>query len=141
MSTYAHIQDEMVVNVVAWDGEGHIFDSFTAYEVKENEQIGPEFSAIKDNKGAWSFTPPSVVMTDEEIALANIFTAQSEHDVATSNINAIRQIVEDGDYEDSSEEEVRILIDGWTSYRIALRSYLKAADGSKELPRKAEDNN
>jgi len=137
MSTYALIKDGMVVNVVVWDGEGQMFDSFTTYEVKENEQIGPGYSAKKDKKGSWSFTPPSVVMTDEEIALANISTAQSEYDVATANINALRQIVEDGDYEDSSEEEVKNLINEWTSYRIALRSYLKVADGSKELPRKA----
>ncbi|MDT3545623.1 hypothetical protein [Cronobacter sakazakii] len=86
--------------------------------------------------------------TDEEVAAilsANasaeaMSSAESEYNRATQKINALNEKMEDGDYsEGETEESIAAIKKTWTDYRIALRAYIKAADGTKELP-KAPDS-
>ncbi|ELY2859500.1 hypothetical protein SMC83_001943 [Cronobacter sakazakii] len=82
--------------------------------------------------------------TDEEVAAllsANasaeaLNSAESEYTRATLQINALNEKVEDGDYsEGETEESVGAVKKAWTDYRIALRAYIKAADGTQQLPK------
>lgn len=81
--------------------------------------------------------------TDEEVAThlaaiasgAALNSAESEYNRATRKINALNEKMEDDDYSDGeSEESLTAIKNLWKEYRIALRAYIKDADGTKELP-------
>ena len=135
MSAYALIKDGIVVNAVLWDGEGEIFQEFETYEIGEGEAVGPGFTAEKDQKGNWVFTAPVVVVTPEQQAQKNLNTAQSEYSLASSQITALNQRIEDEDYSDElTADIVSALKTSWTKYRKELRAYIEKSDGAVKLP-------
>lgn len=137
MSGYALIKDGVVVNAVVWNGEGDLFSEYETYEIQEGDQVGPGFTAEKDKKGNWIFTAPVIVLTDAEKAEINLRTAQAEYDLASAQITALNQRIEDEDYSDDyTEEAVAASKAAWTNYRKALRAYISSGDGTKSLPKK-----
>lgn len=134
MSNYALIKNGLVENVVVWDGEGDIFSEYTTYELSDGEVAAPDFSAIKDSKGNWTFNAPEVNLTPQQQSELNIISAQSEYDRASSKINSIRDQIEDEDFETISEDKLNKLLVTWTNYRKSLRSYLALGDGNKDVP-------
>ncbi|MEN4667723.1 hypothetical protein ABEG72_15900 [Pantoea agglomerans] len=134
MSAYALIKDGIVVNAVLWDGEGDLFQDFETHEIKEGEIVGPGFFAEADQKGNWTFTAPVTEVTEEEKAEENLRSAQAEYDLASAQITALNQRIEDEDYsgEYSQEAVVSSKIE-WTNYRKVLRAYLAAGDGTSDL--------
>lgn len=77
---------------------------------------------------------PEKYLTDAEkleiMQKNNLITAQSEYDLATSNIDALSQQIEDEDGDLTGLESQK---QAWTNYRKSLRAYLKT-DGSDEVP-------
>jgi len=138
MSAYALIKDGIVVNAVLWDGEGDLFQEFETYEISEGEVVGPGYSAEKDSKGKWIFSAPVIEITPEEQADKNIHDAQSAYDQASAKITSLNEIIEDEDYSTSPEEDVRVELASWTSYRKALRAYIAKGDGKISLPESPE---
>lgn len=73
-------------------------------------------------------------LTDEQkLAIAqnqNLNKAQEQYEIATSNIDALSQQIEDEDGDLPTLEATKTQ---WTNYRKGLRAYLKT-DGSSELP-------
>ncbi|MCX2201459.1 hypothetical protein [Pantoea agglomerans] len=135
VSSYALIKDGVVVNAVLWNGEGDLFPEYETYEIKEEDQVGPGFTAEKDKKGSWVFTAPVVEITPEERAQKNLSTAQSEYNRASAQITALNQRIEDEDYSgDYTEAAVAKSKNDWTTYRKALRAYISEADGKEALP-------
>lgn len=136
VSSYALIKDGVVANAVLWNGEGDLFPEYETYEIKEDDQVGPGFTAEKDKAGNWVFTPPVVEITPEEQAQKNLSTAQSEYNLASAQITALNQRIEDEDYSgEFTEEAVAKSKADWTTYRKALRAYISAADGAASLPK------
>lgn len=136
MSGYALIKDGLVVNAVVWDGEGDIFQEYETYEIKDNDLVGPGFTAKKDGKGNWFFTPPVIEITPEEQAQKNLNTAQSEYNRASAQITALNQRIEDEDYSgEFTEKAVAKSKADWTTYRKALRAYIAEATGKGDLPK------
>lgn len=72
VSSYALIKDGVVVNAVVWDGKGDLFPEYETYEIQDGDQVGPGFTAEKDKKGNWIFSPPPAPeLTKEQIAEKN----------------------------------------------------------------------
>ncbi|MEN4597878.1 hypothetical protein ABEG75_07900 [Pantoea agglomerans] len=136
VSSYALIKDGVVVNAVLWDGEGDLFPEYETYEIKEQDQVSPGFTAEKDKKGTWVFTAPVVEITPEEQAQKNLSAAQSGYNLASAQITALNQRIEDEDYSgEFTEEAVEKSKADWTTYRKALRAYISAGDGTASLPK------
>lgn len=136
VSSYALIKDGVVVNAVLWNGEGDLFPEYETYEIKEGDQVGPGFNAKKDDKGNWVFTAPVVEITPEEQAQKNLSAAQSEYNLASAQITALNQRIEDEDYSgDYTEGAVAKSKADWTTYRKALRAYIAEATGKGDVPK------
>ncbi|KEY42712.1 hypothetical protein [Pantoea agglomerans] len=136
VSSYALIKDGVVVNAVLWNGEGDLFPEYETYEIKEEDQVGPGFTAEKDKKGSWVFTAPVIEITPEEQAQKNLSAAQSAYNLASAQITALNQRIEDEDYSgDYTEEAVAKSKADWTTYRKALRAYIAEATGKGDLPK------
>lgn len=78
--------------------------------------------------------PPLPEQTPAELAAANMATAASEYERATVAIGSLNEQIEDADYDGSTEEAVKAELASWTDYRKQLRAYIKAGDGSQQLP-------
>lgn len=81
-----------------------------------------------------TFAAPEIVRTPEEVAAENLATAQSEYNRASEYITALNEQIEDADYTDTTEADVKAELTVWTEYRKQLRAYVKAGDGSKAPP-------
>ena len=133
MSRYAVVASGVVINMVAWNG----LDDWMP-------DIGEPVLAPDGVSKGWSYAdgiftaPPSPELTLEEVATANLFTAQSEYDRATEQITALNGQIEDADYAGTSEEAVHEMLTLWTGYRKQLRAYIKADDGNQLLPSSPE---
>ncbi|HEG1926034.1 TPA: hypothetical protein SCR98_000309 [Enterobacter kobei] len=134
MKDYALIRNGVVENVVRWDGNGDLFIEYITYEIKEEHQVGPGFSANKNSGGEWVFEAPVIVITPEEHAVINLQSARSEYDRASAKITALYERIEDEDYTGTTEAVVKNALATWTTYRKYLRSYISADDGSLDLP-------
>lgn len=95
----------------------------------DGSSVGPGWSYDGE-----TFTAPVIVKTPEEVAAENISTAQSEYERASEHITALNEQIEDADYAGTTENEVETELATWTDYRKQLRAYIKAGDGSQELP-------
>ncbi|WNK50201.1 hypothetical protein RM153_07670 [Pantoea agglomerans] len=136
VSSYALIKGGVVVNAVLWNGEGDLFPEYETYEIKEEDQVGPSFTAEKDKKGSWVFTAPVVEITPEEQAQKNLNIAQSEYNHASAQITALNQRIEDEDYSgELTEAAVAKSKAELTAYRKALRAYIAEASGRDVLPK------
>lgn len=136
VSSYALIKDGVVANAVLWNGEGDLFPEYETYEIKGNDQVGPGFTAEKDKKGNWVFTPPVIEITPVEQAQKNLSAAQSEYNLASAQITALNQRIEDEDYSgEFTEEAVARSKADWATYRKALRAYIAEATGKGALPK------
>lgn len=141
MANYALIKDGVVFNMIIWDGPEESPIDFGE---------GVTYALIPDDDGnipgqGWLFENDKFVcppLTDEEkeekdqeekrMRLEN---SQAEYDRASSRITAINQQLDDEDYSDGeTEDSLTAEKSTWTAYRVKLRAYIKAADGSKELP-------
>lgn len=135
-SIYAVIANGVVVNTIVWDGITPLGDDEQPFAVRidfdASNGLVPGIGWRYDNG---EFSPPPVPeKTPEQIATENIHTAQSQYDIASKKINALQEQIDDEDWTNTSEDELRAELAGWTAYRRALRSYLSTADGSQSLP-------
>ncbi|EPS5556355.1 MULTISPECIES: hypothetical protein [Enterobacter] len=127
---YALVKDNVVENLIAWDGEGDLFPGYDAIEL--SDELIASVGWSYDGK---TFTaPPDPAKTPEEQAAENLAIAQSEYDRATIVINELNEQIQDEDYDGTTEEAVKDELAAWTNYRKELRAYIKAADGSQQLP-------
>ena len=127
---YALVKDNVVENLIAWDGEGDLFPGYDAIEL--SDELIASVGWSYDGK---TFTaPPEPAKTPEEQAAENLAIAQSEYDRATIVINELNEQIHDEDYDGTTEEAVKDELAAWTNYRKELRAYIKAADGSQQLP-------
>ncbi|EGO4099527.1 hypothetical protein U9Z24_04090 [Escherichia coli] len=127
---YALVKDNVVENLIAWDGEGDLFPGYDAIEL--SDELIASVGWSYDGK---TFTaPPEPAKTPEEQAAENLAIAQSEYDRATIVINELNEQIQDEDYDGTTEEAVKDELAAWTNYRKELRAYIKAADGSQQLP-------
>ncbi|MDP8717047.1 MULTISPECIES: hypothetical protein [Serratia] len=122
---------------------GTVVNTITCESIELAEELNTGVMAVDiDGLSAgigWSydgqeFTAPVIVKTPEEIASENMATARSEYDRATDIITALNEQIEDADYDGTTEENVKAELAEWTDYRKQLRAYIKAGDGSQELP-------
>ncbi|HDS8579970.1 TPA: hypothetical protein QH731_005374 [Klebsiella variicola] len=122
---------------------GTVVNTIICESIELAEVLNPGVMAVDiDGLSAgigWSydgqeFTAPVIVKTPEEIASENMATARSEYDRATDIITALNEQIEDADYDGTTEDDVNVELAEWTEYRKQLRAYIKAGDGSKELP-------
>ncbi|QKN82052.1 hypothetical protein [Scandinavium goeteborgense] len=62
--TYALINiDNIVTNIVVWDGEGEMFDGFQIYKIEVGDFVGPGYIATRiENK--WFFTAPEEITNE-----------------------------------------------------------------------------
>ncbi|MEG7408320.1 hypothetical protein V6E05_01030 [Citrobacter freundii] len=127
---YAVIRNGIVINtiILSEDSEWIKEPGDIIVEITGHAGIGWGY----DGK---TFTPPVVVKTPEQIAAENLLNAQNEYTAASSKIQALRDQIEDEDWGNSSESEVRSELSAWTEYRKALRSYLNTGDGSNPPPK------
>lgn len=58
MQVYALIKNNIVENIVVWDGKGKLFDGYEVIEITKQTFISPGFNAFKDQNGKWLFQPP-----------------------------------------------------------------------------------
>lgn len=130
---YAVVENEIVVNVILWDGESEWSpDNGVAIIADSGVSIG------------WSYVdevftpPPPPKPTPEDIAAKNLASAQSEYDSATKSINALNEQIADSDYNGTTEEAVKDELYAWTEYRKQLRAYINEGDGSKTPPSKPD---
>ncbi len=57
-NTYALINsDNIVTNIIEWDGQGGLFDDFQKYKLEDGDFVGPGYIATKNGK-KWIFTEP-----------------------------------------------------------------------------------
>ena len=127
---YALVKDNVVENLIAWDGEGDLFPGYDAIEL--SDELIASVGWSYDGK---TFTaPPEPAKTPEEQAAENRAIAHSEYDRATIVINELNEQIQDEDYDGTTEEAVKDELAAWTNYRKELRAYIKAADGSQQLP-------
>lgn len=130
ITRYALVKDNVVENLIAWDGEGDLFPGYDAIEL--SDELIASVGWSYDGK---TFTaPPEPAKTPEEQAAENLAIAQSEYDRATIVINELNEQIQDEDYDGTTEEAVKDELAAWTNYRKELRAYIKAADGSQQLP-------
>ncbi|WP_316391279.1 hypothetical protein [Citrobacter farmeri] len=122
---------------------GIVVNTIICESVEMASELYPDFVVIDiddvDAGIGWSydgsaFTAPVIVKTPEEIASENLATAQSEYDRASVQITALNEQIQDDDYDGTTEDAVKADLANWTNYRKEVRAYLKAADGSQELP-------
>lgn len=136
--TYAVIENGMVVNVIVWDGKASMGWGGDQLAI-QIAQSGVGTSATIPGIG-WSYEngiftpPPSPPLTPENIAAKNLALAQAAYNVATAKITALNERIADADYAGTTEAEVNADLIAWTDYRKKLRAYIKANDGSKDLP-------
>lgn len=127
-NVYAVVDKGVVANLVVWDGE-----SEWAPDVGKAVLCGADVGIgwLYDGE---KFTPPVIVKTPEELSIENMSVARSQYDRATVSITALNEQIEDADYDGTTEEAVKAGLAAWTDYRKQLRAYIKAGDGSKQLP-------
>ncbi len=137
-NTYAVIENGTVVNVIVWDGETAI--GFGGNQIAiQIAQSGDGTSAPTPGIG-WSYAngvfipPPEPEQTAEDLAAQNLALAQAAYNVATAKITALNEQIEDSDYAGTTENAVKVELEAWTRYRIALRAYIRGEDGSQPLP-------
>lgn len=128
MANYALIKNSVVDNIVIWDGEGDLFSAYQVVELSEDTIAGPGWTY--DGK---LFTAPVTEQTPEEIAMRNLVTANAEYDRATAQIDVLNEQIKDEDWTGTTEATVNAALASWTTYRKALRAYIKAGDGSQSL--------
>lgn len=138
---YAVVLDGLVINTIVWDGESPIGQGGNQLLVKISSVGGSGGSLVTTPGRGWTYLdgefspPPPEEPSPEEISAQSIFTASREYDSATANIQSITEQIEDADYTGTTEGELKAKLSAWTDYRKLLRAYLKAGDGSKELPK------
>lgn len=151
MSSYALFKDGFVSNVVVWDGQGNIFDSFSPVEIKDSfmpdigdayvgsvlypmPRDGYEYTFNSDSL-EWEITTEGEEDKQRLLALQNIATAQAEYNRASDKITALQQQIDDEDYS-GGDTATSIAADKatWVSYRKALRGYIATANGGAILP-------
>lgn len=136
--TYAVIENGMVINVIVWDGKTSMAWRGDQLAI-QIAQSGVGTSSPIPGIG-WSYEngvftpPPSPPLTPESIAAKNLALAQAAYNVATTKITALNEQIADADYAGTTEAEVNADLITWTDYRKKLRAYIKANDGSKDLP-------
>ncbi|EEY8688820.1 hypothetical protein DFZ21_07990 [Escherichia coli] len=122
---------------------GIVENTIICASVELAEKLFPnyEFVDIDDVTAGigWSydgenFTAPVIVKTPEEQAAENMAMAQSEYDRATVVINELNEQIQDADYTDTTENEVKSALTEWTEYRKSLRAYIRAGDWTQSLP-------
>ncbi len=59
MHIYALIKNNIVENIVVWDGRDNLFEGYEVFEITKPTFISPGFSAHKDENGEWIFQPPT----------------------------------------------------------------------------------
>ncbi|MGE4892688.1 hypothetical protein AB8890_22000 [Yersinia enterocolitica] len=128
MASYALIKNGVVENVIIWDGKGGMFSDYQVVELGEDTVAGPGWAY--DGK---IFTAPAIVQTPEEIAMQNLLTANAEYGRATARIDVLNEQIEDEDWTGTTEAGVNAALTSWTTYRKALRAYIKLGDGSQPL--------
>ncbi|EPC7128935.1 TPA: hypothetical protein RI347_000866 [Escherichia coli] len=137
-TTYAVIENGMVVNVIIWDGVTSIGFGGDQLTI-QIAQSGVGTSAPIPGIG-WSYEngvftpPPSPPLTPESMAAKNLALAQAAYNVATAKITALNEQIADADYAGTTEDEVNDELTAWTDYRKQLRAYIKTGDGNLALP-------
>ena len=131
MPNYALLKNKIVENIAVCESDEYATTFFSDYTVVNVDNIMASPGWTYDGK---TFSAPKVELTKEEINLSNLEKASSEYSRATSQIDAINEQIEDEDWIDSTEEDVKSLLASWTDYRKKLRAYIKFADGSVALP-------
>lgn len=131
MPNYALIKNKIVENIAVCESDEYATTFFNDFTVVNVDNIMASPGWTYDGK---TFSAPEVELTKEEINLSNLEKANSEYSRATSQIDAINEQIEDEDWIDSTEEDVKSQLASWTDYRKKLRAYIKVADGSVALP-------
>lgn len=127
----ALIKNAVVENTIICGSVKEAAELFPSYSVVDIDGVLAGTGWTYDGK---NFKAPEIVKTPEEIASENMATARSEYDRATDSITALNEQIEDADYDGTTEENVKVELSEWTDYRKQLRAYIKAGDGSQELP-------
>lgn len=136
--TFAVIENEVVVNVILWDGKTAIGFGGNQSHI-QIAQSGVGSSAPLPGIG-WSykkgkFTPPPIPEpSPDEISARNLATAQAGYGAATLAITALNEQIEDADYTGTTETAVKFALSEWIAYRVSLRAYIRAGDGSIAPP-------
>lgn len=129
---FALITNGIVVNTIICESDELAQELFSSdFTVVNIDGVSVGIGWAYDGK---EFAAPVIVKTPEEIAAENMATARSEYDRATDIITALNEQIEDADYDGTTEENVKVELSEWTDYRKQLRAYIKAGDGSQELP-------
>lgn len=125
---YAVVENNLVTNIVLWNGEDEWPHAAQAILTDSDTGIGWHYA-----NGV--FTAPVIEPTAEEIARENMSAATSEYDRASVKIAALNDRIADEDWSGTAESTIRAELLAWTAYRKSLRAYISAADWSKRLPR------
>ncbi|MGC6745065.1 hypothetical protein ACP0HM_12180 [Escherichia coli] len=137
--TYAVIENGTVVNVIVWDGETAI--GFGGNQIAiQIAQSGDGTSAPTPGIG-WSYAngvfipPPEPEQTAEDLAAQNPALAQAAYNVATAKNHCTERADRRfGLRRGQQKNAVKVELEAWTRYRIALRAYIRGEDGSQPLP-------
>lgn len=129
---YALIIDGIVTNVFVCDTDENAREVYPGSVVVNIDETAVGIGWSYD--GSTFTAPPAPEKTPEEIAAENLETAQSEYERATVHITQLNEQIADADYAGTTEDAVKSELAAWTEYRKDLRAYIKAGDGSKDLP-------
>lgn len=129
MKNYAVVEDELVINIVLWDGKSD-WSPGAGIAVPAGDDVGIGWSYKKGK-----FTPPPIPEpSPDEISARNLASAQAAYGAATLAINALNEQIEDADYSGTTEDSVKAEIAAWIAYRVSLRAYIRIGDGSASPP-------
>lgn len=128
---FALIKNAVVENTIVCESEELAKELYHDFTIVEIDGIPAGMGWTYNGE---TFAAPVIVKTPEEVEAENLAAAQSEYERASDHITALNEQIEDADYAGTTEEEVKAELAAWTDYRKQLRAYIKAGDGSQQLP-------
>lgn len=130
---FALIKNSVVENTILCDSKQLAAEMNSGYEVVNIDDGDAAIGWVYDGK---EFSAPIMVKTPEEIAASNMAAAHVEYESISMKITALNEKIQDSDWEESTELDVKEELAASIEYRKSLRAYIKAADGNLALPQR-----
>lgn len=126
MNNYTLISDDLVKNIIIWNGEGDLFPEYIAVELSDNIAVGVGWSYAD---GVFT-PPPEPEKTPEELISAANIQKSSLLSAANATIVPLQDAV---DLAMATDEEIALLTE-WRKYRVLLNRVDTSAAPDIEWP-------
>lgn len=128
---YALINNDVVENIVLWDGEGDIFDDYIKVELSDDVECGIGWAY----ENGEFIAPTEMEKTKDELITEAESQKQSLIYEANTKISVLQDAV---DLEMATEEEVALLKE-WKKYRVLLNRVDTSTAPDIEWPEKPSE--